>query len=97
MRLPFLFSLSSLLSCIAFALTSPALATDSCAKHLTTTCNSCHTIEEPCKLLGKPAEEWNSLLDRMRINGAEIGKAAAGQMAACMSQPSDPAKKICGK
>lgn len=71
--------------------------TDACAKHLKSTCTSCHSNDVACQRLGNPVKEWQGILSQMRLNGAELGKAGAEALAICLSQPSASAKAACAK
>jgi len=91
-----LLAIPALLISASFLLSSQVLA-EVCGKHLTSTCDSCHSNAVACGQLGKSSKEWQDILAQMRSNGAAFSKKEAAAMAECMSQPSAAAKAACQK
>lgn len=89
--------LPAILALAVLLAAAPAKAADVCAKHLKMTCNNCHTLKVACEQLGNPPNGWKEVLNRMRLNGAELSRSDIEAMATCLSQPSEAAKAACGK
>lgn len=68
-----------------------------CGEVLTKYCIGCHEADRFCERLGGGEKEWRALLKRMVANGAELEKGDMEPLAACLSEPAEGARKVCGK
>lgn len=75
----------------------PASAAGQCGEVLEKICIGCHQRDRFCTRLGVPEKEWQGLLKLMIAYGAELGKEEVGPLAACLSEPADVARVVCGK
>lgn len=75
----------------------PVGAAGPCGEVLEKVCIGCHQSDRFCARLGAPEKEWRGLLKLMIANGAELDKEDLGPLAACLSEPAEGAKRVCGK
>lgn len=68
-----------------------------CGEVLARYCIGCHEADRFCERLGGGEKEWRALLKRMVANGAELEKGDLEPLAACLSEPAEGARKVCGK
>lgn len=74
--------LSSLL--LVAALAAAAMAQDMGAK-VTSTCGACHALGRTCAKLGGNQAYWQSTVQRMYDNGAQMAGSEVGPMAAYLA------------
>lgn len=68
-----------------------------CGEVLEKACIGCHESDRFCGRLGAPEKELRALLKRMVANGAELEKDEFDALAACLSEPAEGARMVCGK
>ena len=90
------FTLLFLLTFI-FSTGSVVLAEDICEEYINSVCIDCHNPDRVCEKLGATEKTWESLLDFMNANGAELEPEEMEALAKCLSEPSPGAKSACGK
>lgn len=68
-----------------------------CTQLLNTVCNQCHSTDRVCDAMGNPEMKWESILDWMISNGAELKKAERDLLVNCLNEPFYETQKACGK
>ena len=82
---------------IWLAAAGSARAEGQCAALMNSVCLGCHDRDKFCDRLGPTEKQWQSLMKWMIANGAELEEDEVKLLVGCLSEPSEEAKKACGK
>ncbi len=72
-------------------------AEDQCTVLINSVCLGCHDRDRFCARLGSTEKQWQALIKWMIANGADLKEDQAKQLAGCLSEPTEEARKACGK